>query len=70
MRQRNLARWPLFNKPRRELAENQPRPKAVQYEWNQEEESFRLGNREELENPRERMERLLPNFGDLKKIVF
>lgn len=66
MKQRNLARWPLFNKPRREEENFSLEP---QQEWNQEEEKFRLGIQENVETARERMERLAPSFGDLKKLV-
>ncbi|MBX3023041.1 MAG: hypothetical protein KF799_15300 [Bdellovibrionales bacterium] len=65
MKPRNLALWPLFNKPRPE----EELWAEVKQDWNQEEEHFRNGFQENFEGPREKVERLAPNFGDLKRLV-
>lgn len=65
MSKRSLAMlWPLFApKPKSETESSRSR------EWNQEANAFRHGHGERHETARERLERLSPQLGDLKRLV-
>lgn len=68
MNKRNLALWPMF------LPKSKPKPKqelrVERLEWNHEQERHELGYREPQESVQERLQRLAPPYGDLKKLVF